>query len=387
MSTAPQCGVGLSRRVPGAAAAAEAVAAALEQTGGRPAQLVLLFATVDHGDPRPLVAAAQEAAGAAPVVGGGASGVLTGDVEIEAEPAVVAVAIARSESPDDLRAVPLDAAGAAAIAGSDAARRGIAVLIADGYSQHPERTAAAVKQAFPGASAVVGALAVGATGVFPAFRWQAGVVAASGAVGAFLAAPSEPIVGVTQGCRPIGPVYTVTDASQNVVSRLDDRPAFEVFAERARPLLDDLARASQTVFLAIPDPPAPAGDPVDDDYVVRGLIRFDPDRGLLAVSEPVPIGTRIRFALRDGWSAREHLRRMIDGVRRRLEGRTPRLGLYFNCAGRGRALFGVEDHDVSFLRGALGDFPLVGMFGGGELAPLRGATRLQLFSGVLALIL
>jgi small ligand-binding sensory domain FIST len=177
----------------------------------------------------------------------------------------------------------------------------------------------------------------------------------------------------------------VTEANGNVVSKLGERPAFEAFAEQARPLLHDLQLAAQTVLVAVPATPIP-DDPVEEGYVARGILQFDPDRGLLALSQPLPVGTRIRFALRDVYAARDHLRRVVHDLRAALGDRRPRLGLYINCAGRGRGFFGVADHDIAFIQCTLGEFPLVGFFSGGEIAPLRGRPCLNLFSGVLALL-
>ena len=173
-------------------------------------------------------------------------------------------------------------------------------------------------------------------------------------------------------------------ASGRVVAEIDGRRAFDVFAERARPLLDDLGRAAQSVLLAVPDDPED-GD-VEDGYVVRGILRFDPDRGLLALSSPLVEGMRIRFAVRDAYAAREDLRRVVGDIERRLEGRRPRYGFYFTGAGRGRALYGVEDHDVAYLRSTLGEFPLLGAFTGGEIGPAALRPRLHLFAGVLAVV-
>jgi small ligand-binding sensory domain FIST len=90
--------------------------------------------------------------------------------------------------------------------------------------------------------------------------------------------------------------------------------------------------------------------------------------------------------VRDAGAARADLCRTVEVVARGRERRPPRLGFYFCCAGRGRALFGVEDHDPAYIHAHLGQFPLVGFFGGGEIGPGRGAARLHLFSGVLALV-
>jgi small ligand-binding sensory domain FIST len=197
-------------------------------------------------------------------------------------------------------------------------------------------------------------------------------------------APAATVI-VTQGCLPVGPVHQVTSARGQVIASLDGLPAFDVFAELGRPLLDDLPRAAQTIFLAVPETDDPE-DPIDDGYALRGLIRFDPERGLLATSEPVPEGGRVRFAVRDAAAARRDLSRVIEAESRRRQGRPPRLGFYFCNAGRGRDLFGIEHHDPAYIHAHLGAFPMVGFFGGGELGPGRAGSRLHLFSGVLALV-
>jgi small ligand-binding sensory domain FIST len=70
-------------------------------------------------------------------------------------------------------------------------------------------------------------------------------------------------------------------------------------------------------------------------------------------------------------------------VRAGLAGRRPAWGCYFDCAGRGRGLFGVPDHDVTLIRETLGDFPLVGFFGNGELAPVGRRNFFHTYTGAL----
>jgi small ligand-binding sensory domain FIST len=76
------------------------------------------------------------------------------------------------------------------------------------------------------------------------------------------------------------------------------------------------------------------------------------------------------------------LRRQAEG----LGGRKPALGWYFNCCARGSSLYGIPGIDSAYIRQALGDFPLIGMFGGYELAPLGKANHLFAYTGVLALM-
>ena len=92
------------------------------------------------------------------------------------------------------------------------------------------------------------------------------------------------------------------------------------------------------------------------------------------------------FTLRDGQRARDDLNQMLERQRQNLGGKKPAFGLYFNCCARGNSLYGMPGIDTAYIRQALGDFPLIGMFGGYELAPLGGANHLFAYTGVLALI-
>jgi len=72
-------------------------------------------------------------------------------------------------------------------------------------------------------------------------------------------------------------------------------------------------------------------------------------------------------------------------VAARLGGRRPAFGCYFDCAGRGRGLFDVPDHDVTLIREALGEFPFIGFFGNGEFAPIGRRNFFHNYTGALVL--
>jgi small ligand-binding sensory domain FIST len=90
----------------------------------------------------------------------------------------------------------------------------------------------------------------------------------------------------------------------------------------------------------------------------------------------------VMFCRRDPASALEDLKRMLTGLKRRA-GQAPKAGLYFSCVARGPNLFGADSEELKTIREALGDFPLAGFFGNGEIAH----DRLYGYTGVLALFL
>ncbi|MGE5201199.1 MAG: FIST C-terminal domain-containing protein [Acidobacteriota bacterium] len=184
--------------------------------------------------------------------------------------------------------------------------------------------------------------------------------------------------GLTQGCSPIGPVRRITEARENIVMAIDERPALDVFKEDIGELLAlDLRRVGGRIFAGIPVRGSDTGD-----YLVRNLMALDTERQWLAIAERVSPGDSILFCRRDPASALADLKRMLVGMQRRLAA-PPKAGLYFSCVARGPSLFGTDSEEVGAIREALGDFPLAGFFGNGEIAH----DRLYGYTGVLALFL
>lgn len=222
---------------------------------------------------------------------------------------------------------------------------------------------------------LVGGLAA-ATGAPP--RQIAERVVEGGLSGVVLAPEIAVATGLTQGCSPIGPVRRITEARENVVMAIDERPALEVFKEDIGELLArDLRRVNGRIFAGIPVRGSDTGD-----YLVRNLMAIDTERQWLAIAERMAPGDSILFCRRDPASALEDLKRMLEGLSRRVPA-MPKAGLYFSCVARGPNLFGSDSEELKTIRGALGDFPLAGFFGNGEIAH----DRLYGYTGVLALFL
>lgn len=222
---------------------------------------------------------------------------------------------------------------------------------------------------------LVGGLAA-ASGAAP--RQIAERVVEGGISGVVLSPEIAVATGLTQGCSPIGPVRRVTDARENVVMAIDDRPALEVFKEDIGELLArDLRKLGGLIFAGIPVRGSDTGD-----YVVRNLMAIDAERQWIAIAERMAPGDSIMFCRRDAASALEDLKRMLESLKRRAP-TPPKAGLYFSCVARGPNLFAAESEELRTIRDALGDFPLAGFFGNGEIAH----DRLYGYTGVLALFL
>jgi small ligand-binding sensory domain FIST len=120
------------------------------------------------------------------------------------------------------------------------------------------------------------------------------------------------------------------------------------------------------------------------DFLVRGLLGADPQEGSIAVGASVSTGQVVRLHARDARSADRDLRASLGLRRTALGGRRPAGALMFTCNGRGRAMFGVADHDSEALAAELGAVPTAGFFAAGEIGPVGGECFLHGFTATVA---
>jgi small ligand-binding sensory domain FIST len=185
------------------------------------------------------------------------------------------------------------------------------------------------------------------------------------------------VTGLSQGCTPITEPHVLTACDHHMAITIDDRPALDVFKEDIGEVLArDIDRAAGYIFAAFPVAGSDTGD-----YLVRNVIGFDPNNNLLAIGEHMTPDTPIMFCRRDGKSAVEDMQRMLNDVKKRLDGKTPKGGLYISCLGRGRSLFGDNSEEMKIISEVFGDIPLVGFYANGEIA----GQRLYGYTGILTL--
>ncbi len=379
-----RAGCGISPLADPARAATEAALAAREQLGSSAVELVFIFCSGEHlVEPGITLEAVHEVLRPEILVGCGAGGVLGAGREVEEGTAVSVWAAnlgggsaeafhASVEQLDDAVAVE----GIPALEGASAI-----VLLPDPYTFPTDRVLAELPHAAPGVP-VLGGLASGRVDDGAALFLDHEVYA-NGAVGVRLDG-LEVLPCVSQGAAPIGPELTVTAGEGNLILELAGRPALERLREAVEnlgPHERDMLAGGLLLGIVI-DSNKP--EYVQGDFLVRGLIGADPEKGAIAVGVPVSPGSVVRLHARDAASADLDLRQALDLRRTALGGVKPGGALMFTCNGRGRNLFGVGDHDAVAVAELLADAPTGGFFAAGEIGPVGGEAFLHGFTATIA---
>lgn len=366
----------------------KATAAAVEEArwglDGAEASLAVVVASRQHAPSADLVSDVVRAeGGAGRVIGCVAEAVVGGDREVEDGPAV-AVWLAALPEPVDtfhMEFLPTSEGGVFGGYRFEDAGPGPYLLIADPFSFPADLLLRHLNDRVPG-RAVMGGMASGGTGPGDTRLFLDHRVLDGGAVGARM-----PGVGiralVSQGCRPIGGIYTVTRADGNVIHELAGRPPLQRLqdlVERLPPRDRELVGRGLHVGRVIDEYKA---EPGRGDFLIRGVVGVDPNTGALAVGDRIEVGETIQFHVRDAATADEDLRTLLERSRS-----TPATGaLLFTCNGRGTRLFPHPDHDASLVSEKLGRVPLAGFNCAGEIGPVGGKNFLHGFTASIALFL
>jgi small ligand-binding sensory domain FIST len=388
-----RAGVGQSQRPSTAEAAQEAANQAMSQAGIARADMAVVFFSADHASyQRELVQSISRTVGTDCIVGSSGTGVLTGDGEIEGGNGIAVLAWSAEEivgRPFMFEPLKGNEENVGATFGDFLAKtqddNSLMILLPDTYNGNPQLLleAMAAKAEF---HPVVGAGSSENGTAGATYQLCGDKVASNALAGAYLSGEFNVHVDITQGCQPITEPMVITKAERNLIHEIDGRPALEVFARLLKgPLAEDLRRALMVLFVGLPADRR-ENSVAPGKYLVRNIIGLDPEKGIVGVAQEVSEGEALIFTMRDGERAREDLNQMLRRQGEKLNGRKPGFGLYFNCCARGGSLYGIPGIDSAYIRQALGDFPLIGMFGGYELAPLGRANRLFAYTGVLALV-
>ncbi len=388
-----RAGVGQSTDVSTERAAEEAAKQAMAQAGISRADIAVAFFTVEHAaHKRELIETLRRVVHADQLVGSSAAGVLTDSGEVEGKSALAVLVL----SADGIHSDPFlftslrgrDDQIAHAMTRFKQRAQGqnsLLALFPDSYNGQPQKLLQAIESEM-GFVPTVGAGSSENGMAQVTYQLCGDSLDTNAVAGLHLTGSFESLIEITQGCQPITKPMVITKAEGSFIYEIDHRPAIEVFAQTLKgPLAEDLRRALMYLFVGLPAD-AKENSVAPGRYVVRNIVRIDPNKGILGVAEEVAEGEAMIFTLRDGQRARDDLGQMLERQADRLAGRKPAFGFYFNCCARGNSLYGVPGIDTAYIRQALGDFPLIGFFGGYELAPLGKANHLFAYTGVLALI-
>ncbi|HEX6838025.1 MAG TPA: FIST N-terminal domain-containing protein [Polyangia bacterium] len=359
---------------------------------GRPPDLLLLFSTAGYHQAE-LVAGIADVDGDTPLAGCSGEGVITQEGSDESAYAAVLMAVASDVATFDTFAVEglaKDPRGAgeaiAARVRSLGDRRGRCLLLfPDGITGNSTVLLTALQERLPHPLTIAGGTAGDLAQFERTFQYHDRRVLSDAVSMVLIGGDVDVETTVSHGCEPIGSVRTVTRSDGGNVYEIDGRSAWSVFKEYLDGDPVDLS-AADSVHLSFGERLPTRNRDGYGEYVMRTPFGLDRESGALFFPGSLAQGSKIQMMRRDPDRIRDSARRSARELAARRPGRRPNLVLHFDCAGRGRIIFGERATEMAItpIQEVLGrDLPWLGFHTYGEIAELSGVAYYHNYTVVL----
>lgn len=339
--------------------ATQAVQAALENAGLTAAQCVVLYLTSEFAHaPQAAIRAASKAANCTQIIGCSALGIFTEEDWI------------------------LDGAAAAAL-----------VLSADIFSSHPlhlDTSQQLLTLAAPSAinaswlsspQARFGAISGDASGSGAFSVWQDGKGISQGYC-ALAIQHCEVAIAASHGLKWLSSARKVSASQRFELQAVAGIPAYRSLLV-AYHALDAPAQDLPLHLLNVAYASSPQAF-TQGQYALASIIIANEDSNSLTLSQPIPVGQWIRWAMRDAETAQTDLDTTAQQLAQTLTG-APAFACVFSCLARGPYYYEGNDEDLRLLKTRFPHMPIIGFYGNGQIAPMMAQNTLLQHSLVLAL--
>lgn len=189
---------------------------------------------------------------------------------------------------------------------------------------------------------------------------------------------------IMHGCRPATRYYTVTKADVQTILEINGTPALDFVED----LLGGAIPRSKFPFNLIfgVNSGDKWGEYNEENYASRLCLAIDESRGGIVMFEPdMTEGTEFQIMYPDLDPAymRPRIKSVFDALG---DGREPVFAFYIDCGGRAAGYGGIDMEDAVVLQEEVaGKVPVMGIYTGVEIAPVKGRSRGLDWTGVFSL--
>lgn len=192
---------------------------------------------------------------------------------------------------------------------------------------------------------------------------------------------------LSRGLRFLSPTLFVTEQDGFEVFQLSGNPALDTLLHQLPPEasgLDTLPLQRLCALVLEPGLPTPLALR-DGRYSLLPLLGINSSERSVTLAAPLPPDTALVWAWREPNAAEADTTDALDHLTAGNQP-APDFALMFSCLGRGPYFFQGHDRDLALLSARFPSLPVLGAYGGGEIAALGDGNVLLSYSTVFSLV-
>ncbi len=383
-------GVGISSEKESFAAGCEAAQQAIKQMGQTRADLALVFATIGYKQ-ETLLAGIRTITGDTPLSGCSGEGIITQEGADEGTYAVAIMLFASDQVTFDTFLVEGLKEGSREVglrlahALGECKNGKVLLVFPDGLTVNSTQFLHALESNLLYPIKIAGGTSGDNMKFAKTYQYHNGRVASDAVSAVLISGPIEVDIAVSHGCQPIGLERTVTKSDANIVHEIDGRRAWDVFTEYMEGSPEDLSQidlARLSVGEILVSDETSAYHPL----IVRSPLGLNRETGALQFFTEIPVGTKFQMVRRDPISIRKSVSTVSQQIAGHHADKNLLAALQFDCAGRGRVIFGEKTNEIAIspLQEKIGkNVPWIGFHTFGEIAPVGEKTYFHNYTVVI----
>lgn len=389
-------GVGESREIDSFKAGKEAAEQAMEKAGIKRCDFVFLFATVGY-EQNDMLEGVRSVTGEAPLSGCSGEGIITQSGSSE-EVYRVGVMVISSDEIQFSNSVGLGVKKDSKKAGETIGRELmkawpreplVLMMFPDGLAVNTKSFFAGVDSVVEKPIAFTGGLSADNWKMLPELNWQYhnDQILHDAIPCVLISGKAQVEIGVSHGCIPLGVERTITKAEANRIYEIDGRLAFEVFKEYSDEEVTELT-PELVVHLCYGEE-LPDGVATEyNKYIIRTPLTHNKEDGSVTIPTEMSTGTKFYMTRRDPQRLISEIQKTAERIKTKLGGKKPKAVFHFDCAGRGKIIFGRDTKkEVDAVQDVLGkDIPWLGFYCYGEIAPIGGKNFFHNYTAALCIL-
>jgi len=371
-------GVGTSREKDSFRAAREAAVLAKAALKQENIDLAFIFSSIQY-NPENIIKGARQIMPAAKIIGcSGSSIIMSGTAEefglailaIKSDSLKFGLGYSSNISEKVVRAAGQELAKMS-LSNLKSINRDIFIMFTDGLIKNSSELILGVEDVLGRSFPLIGAASSDNFKFSETYQYYQNNVFTNACVGILLGSSSGFGFGIKHGWKPIGKPREVTSSEANVIKKIDNEPAINMYRDYFGKEAQELQKTKLSRLAILY--PMGLNIPGEDEFILRNVIEVT-DEGFLVCQGEVPKGSEINLMLGSKDFCIQAARDAALEAKKGLKDKPASLIIIFDSAARKKLLGRSASSEINAVRDVFGrNVPVSGFYSYGEIAPLKAA--------------